>query len=57
MFSLHINSNISPKEVSIIWTLRLPRVLLVFLVRGSLAVSGLVVQSVLKNELASPHTL
>ena len=50
MFSLPLNSNISPKEVSIIWTLRVPRVLLAFLVGGSLAVSGSVVQSVLKNE-------
>jgi len=57
MFSLPLNSNISPKEVSIIWTLRVPRVLLAFLVGGSLAVSGSVVQSVLKNELASPYTL
>ena len=57
MFSLSLNSNISPKEVSIIWTLRVPRVLLAFLVGGSLAVSGSVVQSVLKNELASPYTL
>ena len=46
MCSLHLNSNISPKEVSIIWTLRVPRVLLAFLVGGSLAVSGSVVQSV-----------
>ena len=57
MFSLPLNSNITPKEVSIIWTLRVPRVLLAFLVGGSLAVSGSVVQSVLKNELASPYTL
>ena len=57
MFSLPLTSEISPKEVSIIWSLRVPRVLLAFLVGGSLAVSGAVVQSVLKNELASPYTL
>lgn len=35
----------------------MPRVFLAFLVGGSLAVSGSVVQSILKNELASPYTL
>ena len=57
IFSLPLTSEITPKEVSIIWSLRVPRVLLAFLVGGSLAVSGAVVQSILKNELASPYTL
>ena len=57
MFSLPLVDNINQKDVSIIWSLRVPRVLLAFLVGGSLAVSGSVVQSVLKNELASPYTL
>ena len=57
MFSLPVTSEITPKEVSIIWSLRVPRVLLAFLVGGSLALSGAVVQSILKNELASPYTL
>ena len=46
-----------PKDVSIIWKIRLPRVLLAFLVGGCLATSGAVVQSILKNQLASPYTL
>lgn len=49
--------DIDPKNISIIWSLRLPRVLLAFMVGGCLAVSGSVVQSILKNELASPYTL
>lgn len=48
---------IDAKEVAIIWNLRLPRVLLAFIVGGSLAASGAVVQSVLKNQMASPFTL
>lgn len=43
--------------VSIIWNIRLPRVLLAFIVGGALAVSGAVMQSVLKNPLASSFTL
>lgn len=57
IFNLPIAINIKPKDISIIWLLRVPRVLLAFLVGGSLAVSGAVVQSILKNELASPYTL
>ncbi|MCX7657217.1 MAG: iron ABC transporter permease, partial [Oscillospiraceae bacterium] len=44
-------------NISIIWELRLPRVLLAFLVGAALSVGGAVVQSVLKNPLASPFTL
>lgn len=57
IFNISLGDNINPKDVSIIWSLRVPRVLLAFLVGGSLAVSGSVVQSILKNELASPYTL
>ncbi len=39
------------------WKLRLPRVLLAFIVGGCLSISGAVVQSILKNQLASPYTL
>lgn len=56
-FNVTIIDDIKPKDISIIWFIRLPRVLLAFLVGGSLAVSGAVVQSILKNELASPYTL
>jgi len=49
--------NVPDAYASIIWYLRLPRALLAFLVGAALAVSGSVVQSVLKNPLASPFTL
>lgn len=48
---------ININDVAIIWNLRLPRVLLAFIVGSSLSVSGAVVQSILRNPLASPYTL
>lgn len=50
-------ADIDGNLVSIIWKIRLPRVLLAFVVGGALAVSGAVMQSVLKNPLASSFTL
>ena len=55
--NISLAGNIPAKDISIIWKLRLPRVLLAFLVGGCLATGGSVVKSVLKNELASPYTL
>ena len=46
-----------PQITAIIWELRLPRTILAFIVGGSLAISGAVFQSVLKNQLASPYIL
>lgn len=57
IFGLSLNENITSPQIAIVWKIRLPRVLLAFLVGGCLAVSGAVIQSVLKNELASPYTL
>lgn len=57
IFNLPLNENITSPQVAIVWKIRLPRVLLAFLVGGCLAVSGAVIQSILKNELASPYTL
>lgn len=57
IFSVPLLEGIDPKQIAIIWNLRLPRVLLAFIVGASLAASGAVVQSVLKNQLASPYTL
>jgi len=54
---LPVAAGIDPKNVSIVWLLRLPRVLLAFLVGGCLAMSGAVCQSVLRNPLASPYIL
>ena len=49
--------HIEPSFVSIVWELRLPRALLAFFVGAALAVSGSVMQSVLRNPLASSYTL
>lgn len=57
LFSTALLPDISNVSISIVWNLRLPRALLAFLVGGALAVSGTVMQSVLKNPLASSYTL
>jgi iron complex transport system permease protein len=57
LFAVKLPQDVSAVAVPIIWELRLPRVLLAFLVGAALAVSGSVTQSVLKNPLASPFTL
>lgn len=52
-----IHNGIDDSTASIIWELRLPRVMLAFLTGAALSIGGAVVQSVLKNPLASPYTL
>jgi len=41
----------------IFWNLRVPRVIFAFLIGGILTLSGLVFQSIFKNDLATPFTL
>jgi len=57
VFHAPLAPDIDPKNVSIVWLLRLPRVLLAFFVGGCLAMSGAVCQSILRNPLASPYIL
>jgi len=57
IFRLPLAADINPINVSIVWLLRLPRVLLAFFAGGSLAMSGAVCQSILRNPLASPYIL
>ena len=57
IFNIPLRAGIKPEDVAIIWVIRLPRVLLAFGVGASLAVSGAIIQSILKNPLASPYTL
>lgn len=57
IFSVPLLPDMQGVSISIIWKLRLPRTLLAFIVGGALAVSGTVMQSVLKNPLASSYTL
>ncbi|MDR2211137.1 MAG: iron ABC transporter permease [Spirochaetaceae bacterium] len=51
------SSSVGFANPGVVRDLRLPRVILAFLTGGSLAVSGAVFQSVLKNQLASPYIL
>lgn len=48
---------VSEAYVSIIWEIRFPRVVMGFLTGAALSACGTVVQSVLRNPLASPFTL
>ena len=57
IFSRPLPDHIPDASVSIVWSLRIPRTLLAFIVGGALSVSGAVMQSVLKNPLASSYTL
>lgn len=54
---LGINRTTSHTVSSIVWDIRLPRVLLAYIVGAALSVSGTVMQSVLRNPLASSYTL
>ncbi|MBI4711805.1 MAG: iron ABC transporter permease [Planctomycetes bacterium] len=47
----------SPVESTIIWQVRLPRILASLLVGVGLAVAGSVLQAILRNPLAEPYTL
>lgn len=47
----------TPGTETIIWEIRLPRVLLAFGVGGALALSGAAFQGLLRNPLADPYTL
>ncbi|MCL1963973.1 MAG: iron ABC transporter permease [Firmicutes bacterium] len=57
VFGAPLPAGVSTASVAILWTVRLPRVLLAFCVGAMLSVSGTVMQSVLRNPLASPFTL
>ncbi|SFQ28186.1 iron complex transport system permease protein [Lachnospiraceae bacterium XBB1006] len=52
-----IPKNISPSMVSILWDIRMPRALTAFIVGALLSVSGVIMQSLLQNPLASSYTL
>ncbi|SDQ86387.1 iron ABC transporter permease [Pseudovibrio sp. Tun.PSC04-5.I4] len=45
------------KQTYIIWKSRLPRTLIAFLAGASLAVSGVIVQAIIRNPLASPKIM
>ncbi|MDQ0256351.1 iron complex transport system permease protein [Evansella vedderi] len=49
--------DIPPNVESIIWNIRIPRVLLAFFVGASLALAGAAFQGLLRNPLADPYTI
>lgn len=54
---LPIEYNVPSKHMTIVWLLRLPRVLVAIFTGATLGMTGCVIQAVLKNPLASPYTL
>lgn len=57
LFGMPLPDGFEEIQVGMVWSLRLPRVLIAFLVGAALAVCGSVMQSVLKNPLASSYGL
>lgn len=55
LLQIPLPEHINPNYQSLVADIRLPRVLLAFLVGGAMAINGAVIQSVLKNPLASPY--
>ncbi|MEM9516386.1 MAG: iron ABC transporter permease [Actinomycetota bacterium] len=49
--------DVAPEVEQIIWTIRLPRVLLAAVVGAGLALAGLCLQAVVRNPLADPYVL
>ncbi len=46
-----------PKEVNIIWTIRLPRILMAAMLGGALSLSGFLLQTFFENPIAGPFVL
>lgn len=57
IFNMPLKYGIENASVNIVWSIRFPRVLFGFLVGACLGISGSIMQSVLKNPLASSFTL
>jgi iron complex transport system permease protein len=52
-----VSSSLSPTENSVLWEIRMPRVILGALVGGMLALAGATYQGVFRNPLADPYLL
>ena len=57
LFGFRLPIGVEDITVSLVWNLRFPRVVMAFIVGAGLGVSGTVMQSVLRNPLASSYTL
>ena len=54
---LHNISNPTTMDYKLFWDIRLPRVLLAFFAGSTLALGGLIFQSLFKNPMSTPYTL
>lgn len=52
-----LTGELSMIEATVLWEMRVPRVLFAFCAGASLAIGGLVFQGIFRNPLASPYTL
>lgn len=52
-----VGSPVDPIQDQIVWDLRVPRALLAFVVGAGLAISGTVIQAVVRNPLGDPYLL
>lgn len=57
LFTLLTGGDVDPSVSSIIWDIRLPRVIMAIAVGGGLSVAGAVFQALLMNPLAEPYIL
>lgn len=57
LFSIPLPIGFSNTKISVLWGVRIPRAICAFLVGAALSVSGSVMQSILRNPLASSYTL
>ncbi|MBR4832353.1 MAG: iron ABC transporter permease [Butyrivibrio sp.] len=57
LFGTKLSENILPTDVSIFWDIRMPRALTAFMVGALLSVSGVIMQALLQNPLASSYTM
>jgi iron complex transport system permease protein len=54
---VHVRTSLDSRQLSILWSLRIPRVVLGALVGGMLATAGAAYQGVFRNPLADPYLL
>lgn len=57
VFGVALPEDVKPIDASILWSIRFPQAVMAFLVGAALAASGTVMQSVLRNPLASSYTI
>ncbi len=57
VFGTPVDTSVTPAQIDIVWELRLPRLVMAVLVGAALALSGTVMQAIVKNPLADPYIL